>query len=212
MQDGQTILKKGRKFDQVLDAACALFLTEGFHRTNMDHIAARANVSKATVYSYFPDKKLLFLEAVRTEIARRAVDAEAGIPVDAPVRMVLEFSARILIGFYMSDFAKKLYRLSIAEAESFPELARMFHNSGSKMAQDRISGYFAEAANAGDMIIDDPDLAAAQFIELCKADIFERSMLGLTPAISEADIVRVSKGAVEMFLARYGPDSGRTHG
>lgn len=204
MIEAQTILKKGRKFDQVLQAACELFLSEGYSGTNMDRIAARAGVSKATVYSYFPDKKLLFLEAARTEINRRALDAESGIPENAPVPLVLEFTARILIGFYLSEFGKNLFRITIAEVESFPELAQMFYDSGSKMVKARLSEYFAHVSGEGALDIDDAQLAAAQYIELCKADIFDRSMLGLTPQVTEAEIDRVVDGAVQMFLARYG--------
>lgn len=204
MIEAQTILKKGRKFDQVLQAACELFLSEGYSGTNMDRIAARAGVSKATVYSYFPDKKLLFLEAARTEINRRALDAESGIPENAPVPLVLEFTARILIGFYLSEFGKNLFHITIAEVESFPELAQMFYDSGSKMVKARLSEYFAHVSGEGALDIDDAQLAAAQYIELCKADIFDRSMLGLTPQVTEAEIDRVVDGAVQMFLARYG--------
>lgn len=204
MTEAQLTLKKGRKFDQVLDAACALFLTEGYAGTNMDSIAAHAGVSKATVYSYFPDKRLLFLEAARTEIARRALDAEAEIPENAPPQLVLGFTARILIGFYLSDFGKNLFRVTVSESEEFPELAEMFYNSGSKMVKERLAVYFTDVTGQGIMNVDDPTLAAAQFIELCKADIFDRSMLGLTPKISETEISRVADGAVDMFLARYG--------
>lgn len=204
MSDAQVQVKKGRKFDQVLDAAIELFLTDGFVGTNMDAIAAQAGVSKATVYSYFPDKKLLFLEATQTEIARRAIDAEATIPEDAPVPLVLEFTARILVSFYLSDFGQNLYRVTITEAESFPELAQMFYDSGSKMVKSRLSEYFTEITAKGQLNVDDPILAAAQYIELCKADIFDRSILGLSPKVTNAEIDRVVDGAVRMFMARYG--------
>lgn len=197
-------IKKGRKFDQVLDAACEVFLSEGFERTNMDEIAARAGVSKATVYSYFPDKRLLFMEAAKTEISRRAMDAESGIPEGAPVAMVLAFSARILVDFSLSDFGKNLFRICVENAETFPELGQMLYETGPKLAITRLSEYFAEATERGELAVDNPDLAAAQFVELCKADVFARVILGVDTQVSEEEITSVVKGAVDMFLARYG--------
>jgi len=197
-------IKKGRKFDQVLKAACEVFLSEGFERTNMDEIAARAGVSKATVYSYFPDKRLLFMEAAKTEISRLALDAESGIPEGAPVAIVLEFSARILIEFTLSDFGKNLFRICVTNAETFPELGQMLYEAGPKLAITRLSEFFAEATERGELAVGDPDLAAAQFIELCKADIFVRTILGVETLVPEEEITRVAEGAVKMFLARYG--------
>jgi len=204
MSEPSTAVKKGRKFDQVLDAACQIFLTDGFDRANMDDIAARAGVSKATVYSYFPDKRLLFMEAAKTEINRRAMDAETAIPEGTPVALVLEFTARILSEFALSEFGKNLFRICISNAEEFPELGQMFFESGPEMALNRLADYFRDATEQGELNVDDPRFAAAQFVELCKADIFVRTMLGVPPEITKDQVDKVVKGAVEMFLARYG--------
>lgn len=204
MNHPRPVVKKGRKFEQVLDAACEVFLSEGFERANMDDIAARAGVSKATVYSYFPDKRLLFMEAAKTEINRRTMDAETAIPEGTPVPIVLEFSARVLVEFSLSVFGKNLFRICMNNVEAFPELGRMFFETGPDMAMRRLADYFEEATSRGELKVDDPRFAAAQFVELCKADIFVRTMLGITPEIAQDEIDKVVKGAVEMFLARYG--------
>lgn len=204
MSEPSTAVKKGRKFDQVLDAACQIFLNDGFDRANMDDIAARAGVSKATVYSYFPDKRLLFIEAAKTEINRRAMDAETAIPEGTPVALVLEFTARILSEFALSEFGKNLFRICISNVEEFPELGQMFFESGPEMALNRLADYFRDATEQGELNVDDPRFAAAQFVELCKADIFVRTMLGVPPEITKDQVDKVVKGAVEMFLARYG--------
>ena len=73
-------IKKGRKFDQVLDGARDVFLRDGFEGASVDDIARRAGVSKATLYSYFPDKRLLFSEVARVECNRQAQAALAGMP------------------------------------------------------------------------------------------------------------------------------------
>ena len=54
-------IKRGRKFDQVLEGARTVFLRDGYSGASVDDIATEAGVSKATLYSYFPDKQILFI-------------------------------------------------------------------------------------------------------------------------------------------------------
>lgn len=62
---------RGRKFLQVLGAR-TIFLRDGFEGAAVDDIAREAGVSKATLYSYFPDKRVMFMEVFRSELARGA--------------------------------------------------------------------------------------------------------------------------------------------
>lgn len=52
------------KGERVLDAAVEVFLANGFDQTSMDAIAARAGVSKTTVYAHYADKLALFRAVV----------------------------------------------------------------------------------------------------------------------------------------------------
>ena len=52
--------------------------------------------------------------------------------------------------------------------------------------------------------IDDLDLAADQFAQLCKATIYEKLIFGMAETIIFAMTHRSVHGAVDMFLARYG--------
>ena len=56
--------------ERILDAAEAAFRAEGFRGTSVEGIAARAGMSKVTVYSYFPDKEAAF-SAVAERFAQR---------------------------------------------------------------------------------------------------------------------------------------------
>ena len=204
MTELKPILKRGRKFDQVLDAARRVFLSEGFEGASMDEIAASAQVSKATVYSYFPDKNLLFVEAAKAEIARITQEAENVAVLEAPVDAVLRYTGRTIIDFYMSNIGKSMFRVCIAEADRFPELGQAFYEAGPKMGRELLSMYLNFAAQNGALKIDDAELAADQFSELCRADLFSRVSFGLGHTITPEDIERVLNGALETFLARYG--------
>jgi AcrR family transcriptional regulator len=67
--------------EQILDAATAVFAAEGFDRANMDAIAARAGVTKPTLYARLGSKEALFGAAVEREYEvrkARLFDAYAG--------------------------------------------------------------------------------------------------------------------------------------
>src|SRR5699024_1792131 len=53
-----------QKRSTILHAARDLFVTEGFDRSSVDAIAARAGVSKRTVYDYFGDKRSLLRDVL----------------------------------------------------------------------------------------------------------------------------------------------------
>ena len=71
-------INRGRKFDQVLEGARTIFLRDGFDGASVDDIAKEAGVSKATLYSYFPDKRLMFVEVV---VSDRTINAISDMPI-----------------------------------------------------------------------------------------------------------------------------------
>lgn len=196
-------IKKGRKFDQVLEGARRVFLRDGFEGASVDDIARAAGVSKATLYSYFPDKRLLFSEVARIECNRQADEALGEIAPDMPVETVLREAAGRIVRFFLSDFGQQVFRICVSESGRFPELGQRFYASGPALLRDRMHRLLAPYVRNGTLRIDDMDLAASQFGELCKADLFVRCLCGVCDTVHERDIERVVNGATEMFLARY---------
>ncbi len=204
MPDGTIEPKKGRKYDQVLEGARHVFLSDGFEGASVDDIAKAAGVSKATLYSYFPDKRFLFMQVAKTECARQAEHAIETINMDAPVRQVLCDIALEMMEFITSQFGKRIFRICVGESDRFPELGREFYESGPMMVRNRLVEYFQKAVAKGELQITDFELAADQFHELCKADLFPRMVFNMTEEFSMDEKMRVVDGAVEMFMARYG--------
>ena len=60
--------------EKILDVAELLFADQGFRATTMESVAAKAGVSKVTLYGYFHDKDVLF-GAVANRVAERLLDA-----------------------------------------------------------------------------------------------------------------------------------------
>ena len=197
-------VKQGRKFDQVIEGARQIFLRDGFDGASVDDIARAAGVSKATLYSYFPDKRLLFIEMATRECQRQAGQQFATADLSPPPEVVLPIAAARLQEFMLSDFGRSIYRVCVAEAERFPELGQRFYDSGPMMVRKGLRCYFERAIARGELVIDDLDLAADQFAELCKASILPHSLFAKGAGPDAEERARIAQSAVDMFLARYG--------
>ncbi len=197
-------IRKGRKFDQVLEGARVVFMKDGFEGASVDDIAKTAGVSKATLYSYFPDKRLLFAEVAKCECHRQADTALEVVTSDSMPDEVLREAGLRMIEFFISDFGLSMFRICTAESGRFPELGKHFYESGPQLVRERLVEYFHEAIDKGQLKIDDLDLAADQFAELCKASFFPRLLCGMESSFDKSEIERVLNGAVETFMARYG--------
>jgi TetR/AcrR family transcriptional regulator, mexJK operon transcriptional repressor len=196
--------RQGRKVAQVLEGARAVFMRDGFEGASVDEIAREAGVSKATLYSYFPDKRLLFMEVAKSECGRQADAACDRIATFGPPTEVLYDAASRMTRFFISGFGRQVYRMCVAESDRFPELGREFFASGPQVVHEMLVTYLTEAVARGQLVIDDIELAAAQFPELCKASLHLPLVLGLRTEFSDEEIDRVIRGAVDVFMARYG--------
>ncbi len=204
MADAEGGARRGRKYEQVLEGARAIFVRDGFEGASVDDVARAAQVSKATLYSYFPDKRLLFAEVARDKCRRATERALMLIDLADPPDRVLPEAARQLIDFLVSDIGRAIFRIAVAEAERFPDIARQFYDCGHAVVREALVGYLRGAAARGEVKIDDFDLAADQFAELCKAQIVLPVALGIMSDVAPADRERIGAAAVETFLARYG--------
>lgn len=197
-------ITKGRKYDQVLAGARDVFLKDGFGGGSVDDIAKKAGVSKATLYSYFPDKRLLFAEVAKVECHRQADTALELITENSTPAEILYSAGQRMLEFFTSDFGMSMFRICIAESGRFPELGQQFYASGPLLVRERLVEYFREAVANGQLDITDFNLAADQFAELCKASILPLLICGVATSFSTEETDRVLNGAVDMFMARYG--------
>ena len=204
MATAKARIRKGRKFDQVVDGAREIFLRDGFEGASVDDIARAAGVSKATLYSYFPDKRLLFMEVATRQCKEQARTSIESIDSSQPPRDVLSRVAHQFLGFIYSDMGQRIFRICVAEADRFPQLGQEFYHSGPMIMRAAMVDYLRQAVDRGELRIDDFDLAADQFAELCKADVWPKLVFGIIQSVSDDEKARVIDGAVSTFLSRYG--------
>lgn len=203
MTKTQSVIQ-GRKFGQVISGAGAIFLRDGFAAASVDDIARAAQVSKATIYSYFPDKVLMFQEAMRAEIARLegsfTLDIDPGLSPQQALPQIAAQAAE-----WMADPHRvSLCRVLLAEAPRFADLAASLRDSLTRMLRDPVRAHLDRWADAGLLAIDDTDLAARQLVGLSGAD-FAFHLLGRPQAASAAAIRANALDAAALFLRAFAP-------
>ncbi|MCR9110603.1 TetR/AcrR family transcriptional regulator [Marivita sp. XM-24bin2] len=206
MATAQAQIRKGRKFDQVVEGAREIFLRDGFEGASVDDIARAAGVSKATLYSYFPDKRLLFMEVATSQCAEQARISLEKIDSSRPPQEVLTCVAQQFLGFIYSEMGQRIFRICVAEADRFPQLGQEFYHSGPMILRAAVVEYLKKSAARGELAIEDFNLAADQFAELCKADVWPKLLFGIISSVPDAEKNRIIDGAVTTFLARYGSE------
>ncbi|MBO6601660.1 MULTISPECIES: TetR/AcrR family transcriptional regulator [Paracoccaceae] len=196
-------IKKGRKYDQVISGAREVFMREGFEGASVDVIARDAGVSKATLYSYFPDKQQLFLAVLQMECD---FQKKASMDIEIQQRSVpdaLHHIASSMLEFFLSDAGLSIFRVCVGEAQRFPELGRAFYETGPCTAMAQMAA-FMESPKAREVLdIEDAAQAADTFMQLCRTDLMLQRLMGVAPVPTPEQIDKVAGEAVKTFMARY---------
>ncbi|MBA3446604.1 MAG: TetR/AcrR family transcriptional regulator [Pseudaminobacter sp.] len=197
----------------ILDAAANVFCREGFSGSNIDIIAAEAGVSRQTVYNHHGDKTNLFVAVVReiTERTNAGFFATLSTFPDQPKDLeadLVAFAVRLNRNCICNRDGKFLRKMIQSEGERYPALFETWRSDGPGKTWAALAARFARLAHSGHLDIDDPDVAARQFLALVNADLQMSFMLGVAP--SEAELVAAAKNAVRTFLRAYGLRSAPT--
>src|SRR5664279_2720391 len=104
-----------RKREAIIQAAIAEFRDNGFKVTSMDRIAARAEVSKRTVYNHFPSKDELFAEILLELWECSKEQLELLYRPDQPLREQLREMMTTKMKMLNESSFMELARVAIAE-------------------------------------------------------------------------------------------------
>ena len=192
------------KQHHILRGAAQVFAQDGYEGASMSRIAACAGVSKGTLYNYFDGKAELFAAWVSGECAAKlALVFDCSDPDGDPAAGLRAIGMRML-RMMMSETGLTIYRLTVAEAAKFPELAQVFYDAGPSRATTFMAQWLGRQAAGGKLAITDPVFAAEQFFALSQTRVGMQRRLGLLLEVDEALFARVVDAAVTMFLNTYG--------
>ena len=192
----------------ILEAAVTLFLTDGPGATSMDAIAREAGVSKQTVYSHFGDKESLFEACIQNKVSSYRV---AEIPDLAEIGLheaLTELAGRFM-ELLMDPHVVSMFRVVIGTAASHPEIGALFYRNGPERTIKALANLLGEHAARGDIEVDDPQDAAALFMDMLAAHMQRRMLLGVAnapnKATRQAQIQRTVDRFMRLFAARQEP-------
>ena len=191
-----------RKREAILEAAIAEFRANGFETTSMDKIAARAQVSKRTVYNHFPGKEELFAEILmqlwESSAEQRALIYRHDKPLRPQLLELMQSKMRMLSDSNFLDLA----RVAIAATIHSPERTQdMVARLGER--EEGINTWISAAQADGRLKPGDPAFAAHQLQGLLKTFAFWPQVTLDQPPLAAALQQQVVDSAVDMFLANY---------
>ncbi|NII10245.1 TetR/AcrR family transcriptional regulator [Oleiagrimonas sp. C23AA] len=187
-------------YQRVLDAACTLFLREGY-RVSMESVARLAGVAKQTVYAHFESKDALFRAAARA-LLEPLHEALAPQPSDLP-GFLFEV-ARQYMRYVNTSEAAALCRMLSAQVPRFPRLAADMYRHGLGQVQSRLAERLSQAMTSGDLRRDDPNVAAELFLSMIAGLEPQRTWCGVDTRGQKAQD-SWTRHAVNMFIQLYAP-------
>jgi AcrR family transcriptional regulator len=143
--------RKEARPGELLDAALDLFVEKGFSATRVEEVAARAGVSKGTLFLYFQSKEDLFKAVVRENIANK-------FPTWQEEFLTFEGSSSDMLRYAMVSWwerigntrASGITKLVMSEAQNFPEIAEFYQEEVIKPGNAMIRRILERGVQSGE--------------------------------------------------------------
>jgi TetR/AcrR family transcriptional regulator, mexJK operon transcriptional repressor len=187
---------------RLLDVATEVFLEQGFKGASMSEIARRAGASKQTLYARYPSKAALFAALVERK-ASRLFEAIGPLGEGRSLRETLVHCGSSLLDLILSEDARGVHRVVIAECMEFPELAEIFWERGPGRTRAMLTNYLRAQQKLGNIQCGDPEQAVEVLLGLLVSGATLRTWLGLPSTFAKTPAQRKAWAnlAVDMFLS-----------
>lgn len=197
---------------RLLQAASRVFLAHGFSAATTDMIQREAGVSKATVYGYYPNKEALFVAVIEAECATFARTVRDIRFQPGTLRKTLVALGRAYLEILLSPTGLALYRVVMAEAPRFPQLARTFYLAGPRVIASMLMEQLTHAAQAGEVDVSAVGLdnAASLFSSLVRGEAQMQCLAHPDATPSAAQVDQWIDLAVTTFLCAFGRSPDKT--
>ncbi|MCZ7559450.1 MAG: TetR/AcrR family transcriptional regulator [Burkholderiaceae bacterium] len=203
--------RKDARPGELLDSALALFVEKGYAATRLDDVAARAGVSKGTLYLYYAGKEELFKAVVRQNIVPllEAFERDAAGSTAGSAALLGEFFRRWWSSFGATPLAG-IAKLVVGEAGNFPELARFFQQEVVLRNAMLLRSIIERGVRQREFRAVDVDASIHLWMSpMVMRAIWEHSILPCCPSGAEVPIERFLDAHVDFVLGALAPDAAQ---
>lgn len=184
----------------LLQAAREVFLESGYEGASIEEMLRRVGGSKASLYSYFGSKENLFGDVIAAQSDEFLANLRIPVEADDDLEVTLTAIGHRFIDNFLDRGKRELFRVVVAAAARFPDLAQRFYASGPKRGYAELGAYLQLQQAAGRIQCEDPKFAAYAFLETVKSMPHSRVLLGLPPFPDDQTQARHVERAVRLFL------------
>lgn len=191
--------RKDARPDEITAAALELFSERGYAATRLEDVAARAGVSKGTLYLYFENKEELFKAVLREGFISPLAEMRDTVErYEGPTFDLVEMVVR---GWWEHIGATRLSaipKLIVAEARNFPEVARFYADEVLRPGREAVAAIVRRGVKRGEFREIDPRVAANLLIApLFVVALWRNSIALCTP--EQIDPLPLLEAHVEML-------------
>lgn len=170
----------------------------------MSSIAAKVGGSKTTLWTYFPSKQDLFAAVLDDLVERYGRALEVVLDPAADVASELRRFGRALLETLHSQPIVDMHRVTIGEANRFPELGRMMFDRGQARGKRHLRAFIAEAMRLGKLRQGDPVAAAQHFAGLLQSGSPQLHLLGLEGRPEDDALEAEIEVVLDTFMRAWG--------
>ncbi|AMO24271.1 TetR/AcrR family transcriptional regulator [Ramlibacter solisilvae] len=153
--------RKEARPGELLDAALDLFVEKGFAATKSEEVAARAGVSKGTLFLYFPSKEELFKAVVRENISGRFQEWNQEFErFEGSSADMVRYCMKVWWERVGMTRASGITKLIISEARNFPDIAAFYQQEVIRPGQDLLRRILQRGVDRGELHVPDIEYAA----------------------------------------------------
>ncbi|QNH16311.1 TetR/AcrR family transcriptional regulator [Xanthomonas sp. SS] len=191
------------KHAAILDAARRLFSRNGFDHTNMDAIAACADVSKATVYAHFASKDALFQATVDAMASEMPDRWDALLAIGGPLQLRLTAVAQDLMAMTAAPMLQAIQRMLALSTQVSQQRAETYWDLCFARYDRAMQRLLRAEIRQGTLAIADVAQASAQFFALIASASALRGLLTGEPGAPQRPGARCVESAVALFVRGY---------
>ncbi|ETK13685.1 TetR family transcriptional regulator [Pseudomonas sp. FH4] len=197
--------KSEARRNAILMAAGQIFHDQSFDGASMAQIAQSLGCSKATLYSYFESKEVLFYEVLMSAASAQMHDTFAAMESSSlPIGEALQAMGEQVISLLYSEEVMAVRRLLLSAAGRKADLGRACYDAGPAQFLEAMSALLKQYMDEGKLRAANPRVAALHLRALLESEWLDLFLFSTMQGFDQAFCKETATRATETFLAAYG--------